>query len=642
MEYRKRNSSRSRLGQQLGNYRLVQLLGRGSFADVYLGEHIHLNTQAAIKVLDMRLTNDDMGDFLKEARTIAHLKHPSIIQVLEFGVEDNTPYLVMDYAPNGTLRSRFPRGTRLSPEDIQPYVMQVASALQHAHDEKLIHRDIKPENILLGSNNEVLLADFGIAVVAHSSRTQSMTGVAGTVVYMAPEQLRGMPVKASDQYALAAVIYEWLSGGPLFQGSFTEVATHHTITPPPPLRDQVPALSPAVELAVLKALEKDPAQRFASVQEFAEAFAQGVYGEEQASGEQQGTGEPQGFRAGASPAPTIHEMSSKTEPLPAMQGVDALPLQETMITSYSGHAAPVYAVGWSPSDRYEEAHFRSRIASAGDDGTVQIWDAMTGRKVSTYRGHAGGVSALAWSPDGKWIASAGMDGTAQVWAAEHLRKVSAYTRHSNKVTALAWFPAANSSSSQGRNILIASASEDGTVQVWDASTGHMVFVYRGHTQPVHTVAWSPDGRSIASAGEDATVQVWRLPSKDVRAGKLLLSSHTASNTLLTVGWSPDGKYIASGGTGQVIEVWEVQTGSAVCTYNHHLFTVSALAWSPDGARIASASFDRTVHLWDAITAEHAVMYPGHSNWVHAVAWSKNGQYVASASSDKTVQVWLAV
>src|SRR5260370_32476628 len=139
-------------------------------------------------------------------------------------MEDNTPFLVMDYAPNGTLRSHLPKGSRFPPEVIQPYVMQVASALQYAHDEKLIHRDIKPENMLLGANDEVLLADFGIAVVAHSSRTQSMQGVAGTVAYMAPEQLRGMPLKARDQYALAAVIYQWLSGKSLFQGSFSGVA----------------------------------------------------------------------------------------------------------------------------------------------------------------------------------------------------------------------------------------------------------------------------------------------------------------------------------------------------------------------------------------------------------------------------------
>jgi WD40 repeat protein len=624
MEYRKRNFSRPHIGQQLGNYRLVRLLGRGSFADVYLGEHIHLNTQAAIKVLDMRLTNDDMGDFLKEARIIARLNHPSIIQVLEFGVEDNTPFLVMEYAPNGTLRTRFPKGGRLSPEDIQPYVMQIASALQYAHDEKLIHRDIKPENMLLGVNDEVLLADFSIAVVAHSSRTQSMQGVAGTVAYMAPEQLRGMPVKASDQYAVAAVIYEWLSGNCLFQGSFVEVATQHTLTPPPPLREQVPTISPMVELAVLKALAKDPAERFASVREFADAFAQATYG--------------------GQPYPSIQSeegnFSYSTEPLPSIQQVNVLSLQETTITIYRGHAAPVNAVAWSPSDRHETTYYRSQIASASEDGTVQIWDAMTGRKVSTYRGHSGGVSAIAWSPDGKWIASAGMDGAVQIWAADSMRKVGTYTRHSDRIAALAWSPVRLSSSPEN-GFLLASASADSTIQIWDTTTGHRMFIYRGHSQPVHAVAWSPDGRYIASASEDMTVQVWKVPTKDTPLGKLLLASQNSSNTPLTVAWSPDGKYIASGGADQVVEVWEPFAGSTVCTYHGHQFTVSAVAWSPDGSRIASASFDRTVQIWDATTGEDAVSYPGHSSWVYAVAWAQSGQYIASASSDKTVQVWLA-
>ncbi len=624
MEYRKRDFAKPRIGQQLGNYRLIRLLGRGSFADVYLGEHIHLKTQAAIKVLDMRLTNDDMGDFLKEARTIARLKHPSIIQVLEFGVEGNTPFLVMDYAPNGTMRSRFPKGSRLSAEDIQPYVMQVASALQHAHDEKLIHRDIKPENMLLGANDEVLLADFGIAVVAHSSRTQSMKGVAGTVAYMSPEQLRGMPVKASDQYALAAIIYEWLSGSPPFQGSFVEVATRHTLTPPPLLREQIPTIQPMVELAVLKALAKDPADRFVSVQEFAEAFTQGIYD--------------------GQPYPSLQsggELSSKTEPLLSLQEVNVLPLQEATITTYRGHAGPVNAVAWSPSDSYDATHYRSRIASASDDGTVQIWDAMTGRKASTYRGHSGGVSAITWSPDGKWIASAGKDGTVQVWAADSMRKVSTYTRHSDTVTALAWSPT-RFSPSTGQGSLIASASADSTVQIWDATTGHRLFIYRGHSHSVHTVAWSPDGGHIASAGEDMTLQVWKVPTKAIPTGKLLLTSQNSSNTILVVAWSPDGKYIASGGASQVVEVREPTTKGTICIYQGHQFTVSALAWSPDGARIASASFDRTVQIWDAITGENAVIYPGHSNWVYSVAWVQSGQYIASASSDKTVQVWLAM
>ena len=625
MEYRKRNSSRPRTGQQLGNYRLIQLLGRGSFADVYLGEHIHLNTQAAIKVLDMRLTNDDMGEFLNEARTIARLKHPFIIQVLEFGMEDNTPFLVMDYAPNGSLRSRFPKGSRLSPEEMLPYMIQVAAALQYAHDEKLIHRDIKPENMLLGPNDEVLLADFGIAVVAHSSRTQSMKGVAGTVAYMAPEQLRGKPVKASDQYALAAVVYEWLSGNSPFQGSFVEVATQHTLTPPRSLQQQVPTISPVIEKAVLKALAKDPAHRFASVQEFAQALEQAVYDEQPYLSMQSGEEIP----------------SSNTEPLQSIQQLNVLPIQEATITTYRGHAAAVTAVAWSPADQHEAVHYRSHIASASDDGTVQIWDALTGRKVSTYRGHSGGVSTLAWSSEGKQIASAGMDSTVQVWDASNMRKVCTYSRHSEQVTGLAWSPAGRVSP-PGPGPLIASASADSTVQIWDATSGRRLFIYRGHSHPVRALAWSPDGRHIVSAGEDMMVQVWKVPTSDIPAKDILLTSRNSSNALLTVAWSPDGKYIASGGADQVVEVWEPTTGNTVCTYYGHQFTVSSVAWSPDGMRIASASFDRTVQVWDATSGENAVSYPGHSNWVYAVAWAHNGQYIASASSDKTVQVWLAV
>ena len=123
-------------GQQLGNYRLRQMLGQGGSADVYLGEHIHLGTLAAIKVLRFQIGSSKLDDFLREARIIAHLHHPHIVRVLDFGVEGNTPFLVMDYATNGTLRQCYPKGTYLPLATIISYVKQVAQALQYAHDEK--------------------------------------------------------------------------------------------------------------------------------------------------------------------------------------------------------------------------------------------------------------------------------------------------------------------------------------------------------------------------------------------------------------------------------------------------------------------------------------------------------------------------
>ncbi len=262
------------VGQQLGNYRLLQRLGEGGFAEVYLGEHIYLKTQAAIKILHTRLAADDTDSFVSEAQIIARLKHPHIVRVLDFGVESGTPFLVMDYAPNGTLRQRHRKGTRLEPTIIATYVKQIAEALHYAHEQKLVHRDVKPENMLLGERDEVLLSDFGIATVAQSSRYQGTQEVAGTVAYMAPEQVQGKPRPASDQYALGIVVYEWLAGERPFHGSFTEIATQQVLTPPPPLHEKAPGIPPMLEAVVMTALAKDPKERFASIQAFANAFEQ--------------------------------------------------------------------------------------------------------------------------------------------------------------------------------------------------------------------------------------------------------------------------------------------------------------------------------------------------------------------------------
>lgn len=259
-------------GQQIGNYQLLRLLGRGGFANVYLGEHIYLKTQAAIKVLQLQLGDDERDQFLKEARTIAHLIHPHIIRVLDFGVQDYTPYLVMDYAPNGTLRQRHALGTRLPLTTIVSYVKQVASALQYAHDQHFIHRDVKPGNMLVGRNDEILLSDFGTALLAHSTASQDTADTVGTVAYMAPEQIAGKPRPATDQYALGIVVYEWLSGEHPFRGSLQEIIAQQMATPPPPLHARFPDISPEVEEAVMMALAKDPYQRFDSVAAFAHAL----------------------------------------------------------------------------------------------------------------------------------------------------------------------------------------------------------------------------------------------------------------------------------------------------------------------------------------------------------------------------------
>ncbi len=261
-----------RINQQMGNYRLLRLLGRGGFAEVYLGEHLRLNEMVAIKVLHTELQEDDIKNFQREAQTVATLKHPHIIRVRDFDIRNGVPFLVMDYASNGSLKQRHKNNVPLPLSVITSYIEQVAGALQYAHERKIIHRDVKPDNMLIDENDQIMLSDFGIAAMAHNTSSQRMEFVMGTIAYMAPEQIRGFPRSASDQYALGIITYEWLCGQKPFRGSFTEIAAQHTSAPPPSLRQRLPTLSMEVEQVIIKALAKDPGERFNTIEEFAGMF----------------------------------------------------------------------------------------------------------------------------------------------------------------------------------------------------------------------------------------------------------------------------------------------------------------------------------------------------------------------------------
>jgi serine/threonine protein kinase len=262
------------LGRTFGNYRLEQLIGEGGFSEVYLGEQRFLGTPAAIKVLNTRLTRAEFEQFRQEAQTINTLQHPGIVQLFDFGVESDIPYMAMSYAPKGSLRDLYPVGSCLPLATVVSLVNQIAAALQYAHHHRVVHRDVKPENLLIGPDDQILLSDFGIAVVLHNTYSLRTQQLVGTVAYMAPEQLRKKAQPASDQYALGILAYEWVCGAVPFDGSPIEVAVQHLNEPPPSLRRNVPSLPSAVEAVVLKALAKEPGQRFPTIEAFAETLEQ--------------------------------------------------------------------------------------------------------------------------------------------------------------------------------------------------------------------------------------------------------------------------------------------------------------------------------------------------------------------------------
>jgi serine/threonine protein kinase len=598
------------VGQQIGNYHLVQLLGEGNFADVYLGEHVSNGTQAAVKVLQSRLTGEDAEKFLAQAEIISGLDHPHIVCVREFGLEGTYPFLAMDYAPNGTLRQRHPRGSQLPLTTIVSYIRQIADALQYVHDQNLIHRDIKPHNMLLGANHEVMLSDFGIAVVSESMgyRVQRVQEFEGTILYAAPEQVRGRPRIASDQYALAVVVYEWLTGDWPFSGTAEEIASQHMLVPPPSLRERISTISPAVEEVVFKALAKDPYERFETIQEFARALERASRLERPGPGTRQPTPHP------LAPSSPLPKKTTSTEDVSS-------PPQVALLT-YRGHSDRIHTLAWSPDGE--------RIASSSLDESVQVWDAVTGENILIYRDNSLQAAAIAWSPDGKYIASSSglVSEKVHVWdassgqvSADH----AAYEGHTERVQAIAWSP-------DGERI--ASASDDTTVQVWHAGSGRNIFTYRSHTMEVKSVAWSPDGKHIVSGSEDKTVHVW-----DAATGGNIIVYYAHLDKVNAVTWSRGGSHVASASDDTTVQVWDESTGRRALSYAGHTGGVTAVAWSPDGIHIASSGLDETVQIWHALTGRTIFTYTGHTDWVSTLAWSTNGKRIASGSWDKTVRVW---
>ena len=662
-----------RVGQQLGNYRLVRLLGQGGFAEVYLGEHIYLGTLAAIKVLYTQIASDDTEHFRKEARTIARLVHPHIVRVLEYGIEGTTPFLVVDYAPNGSLRTRHQRGVPLPVSTVVDYVTQIADALQYAHDQKVIHRDIKPENMLLGRRNEVLLSDFGIALVAMSTNyqsTQGMQDMAGTVAYMAPEQIQAQAGPASDQYSLGVVVYELLSGERPFQGAFTEVAVKHTLVPPPSLHEKLPLLSPEVEAVVMKSLAKDPKQRFVNVQAFATALEEASHHASAATSllvntivHEEGTppinetillskqeGSPTALFTvrDESLQPVVHDEPAREVREAAIDtsgaGPAIAPVNTPVLKQPETTALPAQTSGKGVSRRAILVGLAG-VAIVGAVGGGIAWFTHpqethvapppptvppTNKETAlyTFRGHSDWVWSARWSPNGTRVASASADGTAQVWDSESGDHLTAYANHTNTVYAVSWSP-------DGKRI--ASAGYDGTVQIWDATYGDHFYTYNGHRGWVWTVAWSPDGKHIASGGEDKTVKVW-----DAVDGRHANTYHGHTDHIHAVAWSPDGKRIASASGDGTVQVWDAVTGVRLYTYQPYYSSMWSVAWSPDGKRLASASDNKTAQVWDAADGAHLYSYGGHTDFVYAVAWSPGGRQIASAGDDKTVQVWSAM
>jgi WD40 repeat protein len=287
------------------------------------------------------------------------------------------------------------------------------------------------------------------------------------------------------------------------------------------------------------------------------------------------------------------------------------------LRTMSGHTGAVTSVAYSADGKH--------VLSGGEDKTLKLWDAATGKEVRTFTGHRGGVTSVAFNPDGNTALSGSSDSTLRLWEVASGRELHATENLGWKIASVAFSP-------DGQ--LAATAADDNQVQLWQLPGVQPIRTLAGHGWRVTSVAFSPDGNYSLSGSEDDSVKLW-----DVAKGQEVRSFQNGLAKVTCVAFSPDGRFGLSGGTDKVVKLWNLDTGREVQEFKGHTQPVRAVAFTFDGRFALSASDDGTIKVWDLDTGKECRTFTGHAAAVTSLAVSPDGHTIASASADGSVKIW---
>jgi WD40 repeat protein len=651
-------------------YEMLGLLGRGSMGVVYRARHLQLKRPVALKMICPG-TYADPARFLAEAQALARLQHPNIVQVYEVGEHEGLPFLSLQLIEGGSLHTKL-AGRPQQPTQAAQLVETLSRAMHFVHQGNIVHRDLKPANVLLCADGEPKVTDFGLAKLLDEAGQTASGAVVGTPSYKAPEQAWGRNMEVgppADIYALGAILYECLTGRPPFRAATALDTMFQVISdePVPPRRLQ-PRLPRDLETICLKCLQKVQKKRYES----ADALAEDLHR----------------FRERkpilARPVGRLEKAAKWARRNPAVAAFLVLLVVGTVVStclavyawqqginaSNSAAQARAEAINASNSaaaaneartraekenDRYRHtlyaahthlaqrewqgAHINRVLQLLEGEGCrptregepdLRGWEwyylrGLCHKAVRTFQGEVGEGRGVTFSPDGRAIAVGGPK-EVHVWDASSGKIIYILRGHTATVMAVAYSP-------EGR--WLASGSVDGTIKIWDAASGKEIqTLHQDGNRVVIAVAFSSDSQLLASGSQDGKVSLW-----DQAGGKLIHSWQGHAEETRSVAFSPDKRYLASASSDRSVRLWSVENRQKVRQFVGHTSKVNSVVFSPDGKALATASEDYTVRLWEVDSEKSVRTFAGHTAYVWSVAFSPNGLLLASASDDATVKLW---
>jgi WD40 repeat protein/serine/threonine protein kinase len=684
--------------QDVANYEILREVGRGGMGVVYLARHRGLRRLVALKMILAGgfASEAERQRFQREAELAARVQHPNIVQVYEAGVHDGHPFLAMEWVSGITLADRI--GPDPWPwHDAARLMETLALAIDAAHRKGVIHRDLKPSNILLQTDADVepvgllagavpKIADFGLARPIDGGDGLTSTGLTlGTPEYMAPEQANSGAAAGpgADVYALGAVLYQLLTARlPFMADTPIEILQALTTTEPVAPRRLRPSLPRDLETIVLKAIEKEPARRYATAGSMAEDLHRFLVGEP--------------ILAHAPTALTRLVKWAKRRPslaaltvtlaavtVVAFTGITALWVDATQARDRARAAAreaetrgdaerrALYqvAVAAAASElelnnleaaqdlleaapeeyrNWEWQHFAAQFENAQtvfrtNEGRVSVLGLAPSGKLLAYatsgshdvrvrvpgapadlavlRGGAGEVTSIAFSPDGSLLAVGATDRTVRVWSITDSREAAVLAHHEDAPLRLVMAP-------DGSQLV--ACCKGGSARVWELAGGSCLADIKAHD-----AQFSPDGRRLL------TVHAGTVHLRDATTGESLRQWADPQQAFTCAVLSPDGRRMATGSIHPANRVclWDVDREGSLVVLEGHKNTVFGLVFSHDGRMLASRSADKTVRLWDTSTAKAVAILREHRRHVTDLAFSPDGRRLVTATQDRAARVW---